>query len=364
MALKIGIVGLPNVGKSTLFNALTRSKSAQAENYPFCTIEPNVGVVEVPDQRLNRLSEVSGSEKIIPTAIEFVDIAGLVKGASTGEGLGNKFLAHIRECDAIGHVVRIFKDANITHVHSDTTPKFDREVIESELLLADMQTMEKRLQKAISDAKSGDKERKEYADLLGKVMENLQSGKMAIDLGLTEEELLKLRDLHLLTLKPHLYIVNLHENEIGNIDISKYASELGIENHDKIIPICAKVEEELGDFNEEEAKEYLDSLGLSETGLNSLIQKAYNTLGLITFFTSGPKETRAWTVKEGAFAPQAAGEIHTDFEKGFIKAEVAGWQDLVEHGGEHKAKEKGLLRIEGKEYKVNDGDVMHFRFSS
>ncbi len=364
MALKIGIVGLPNVGKSTLFNALTRTKSAQAENYPFCTIDPNIGVVEVPDQRLHNLAEVSKSEKTIPTAIEFVDIAGLVKGASTGEGLGNKFLSNIRECDAIGHVVRFFKDPNVTHVHTEADPKLDREVIESELLLADIQTMDKRVDKAVSDAKSGEKEKLQYAALLSRVMDELNSGKLAGNISFEEEEREMLRDLHLLTMKPHLYIINLHENELASgINTQEYAKNLGLDSHDKVIPICAKVEEELGDFGPEEATEYLSSLGLSETGLNALIRKAYDTLGLITYFTSGPKETRAWTVQEGASAPNAAGKIHTDFESGFIKAEVVDWEDLHKSGGEGKAREKGLLRIEGKEYIVKDGDVMHFRFS-
>lgn len=364
MALKIGIVGLPNVGKSTLFNALTRTKSAQAANYPFCTIDPNIGIVEVPDQRLHNLAKISKSEKVIPTAIEFVDIAGLVKGASSGEGLGNKFLSNIRECDTIGHVVRFFKDPNVIHVHSEADPKLDREVVESELLLADIQTMEKRIEKAESEAKSGEKEKIQYASLLNRVVDELKSGKLASNLSFEEEEREMLRDLHLLTIKPHLYIINLHEDELSSgIDIQKYAQDLGLDSHDKIIPICAKVEEELGDFGPEEAVEYLKEFGLEETGLNSLITKAYDTLGLITFFTSGPKETRAWTVERGASAPNAAGKIHTDFEKGFIKAEVVGWKDLHESGGEVKAREKGLLRIEGKEYEVKDGDVMHFRFS-
>lgn len=364
MALKIGIVGLPNVGKSTLFNALTRTKSAEAQNYPFCTIDPNIGVVEVPDHRIDKLSETSNSEKTIPTAIEFVDIAGLVKGASAGEGLGNKFLANIRECDAIGHVVRLFKDPNVTHVHGDVDPKLDREVIESELILADLQTAEKRLGKALSEAKSGDKERKAYSELVQRIVDELNKGKLASDMGLELEEKKLINDLHLLTMKPHLYIMNLHENEVGDIDKAKYAEAIGIDNHDKIVPVCAKIEEDLADFNEEEASEYLKELGLEQTGLNHLIRSAYNTLGLITFFTSGPKETRAWTVNKGHFAPQAAGRIHTDFEKGFIKAEVTPWDIFAEAGGEQGAKEKGKTRLEGKEYEVKDGDVMHFKFSN
>lgn len=363
MGLKIGIVGLPNVGKSTLFNALTRTRNAVAANYPFCTIDPNIGVVEVPDERLKLLAEVSKSEKIISATIEFVDIAGLVKGASQGEGLGNKFLSHIRECDAIGHVVRFFKDPNVIHVHNETNPLFDREVIESELLLADIQTMEKRTEKAASEAKSGDKDKKTYYELLEKVLNNLKSGTLAINIDLSKEEKALLRDLHLLTSKPHLYIINLHENELGSVDKSSYAKMIGVDNPNKIIPICAKVEEELSDFNEQEGEEYLKSLGLKETGLNALIKASYDALGLITYFTSGPKETRAWTIHKGDLAPVAAGVIHTDFEKGFIKAEVIKWEDLVSSGGEIKAKEKGLLRIEGKDYEVKDGDVMHFRFA-
>lgn len=363
MSLKIGIVGLPNVGKSTLFNALTRTKSADAQNYPFCTIDPNIGIVEVPDERLNQLSHLSGSTKIIPAAIEFVDIAGLVKGASEGEGLGNKFLSHIRECNAIGHVVRIFDDPNIIHVHGKIDPKTDREVIESELLLSDVQTMEKRLEKARSDAKSGDKEKKIYFELLEMVMNQLLQGNLATNLDLSPEEKMQLRDLHLLSMKPNLYIINIPESEISNVDKTKYAEMMGISDPNKIIPICAQLEQELSDLNQEEASEFLQSMGVDGTGLNHLIRTAYDTLGLITFFTSGPKETHAWTINKGSLAPQAAGTIHTDFEKGFIKAEVMHANDFVNEGGEQKAKEKGLLRLEGKEYLVKDGDIMHFKFA-
>jgi len=363
MSLKIGIVGLPNVGKSTIFNALTRTKASQAANYPFCTIDPNVGIVQVPDHRLDELAKVSNSEKIIPAAIEFVDIAGLVKGASEGEGLGNKFLAHIRECSAIAHVVRVFNDTNVIHVHGNIDPKFDREIIESELILADIQTVENRIGKAGKEAKSGDKDKKLLVELLRKILEELKKGIIANEIQLTDEEQEISKDLHLLTMKPHLYILNVHENEIGKIDKKKYAELLGINDPDKIIPISARVEEELGSFSEEESKDYLKELGIEETGLNSLIKAAYKTLGLITYFTSGPQETRAWTIKKGDLAPKAAGVIHTDFEKGFIKAEVFNWEDFVKAGGEAKAKEQGKLRIEGKEYTVKDGDVMHFRFS-
>jgi GTP-binding protein YchF len=363
MSLKIGIVGLPNVGKSTIFNALTKTKAAQAANYPFCTIDPNIGIVQVPDHRLDELARVSNSEKIIPAAIEFVDIAGLVKGASEGEGLGNKFLAHIRECSAIAHVVRVFDDANVIHVHGGIDPKFDREIIESELILADIQTAENRLGKVEREAKSGDKEKKVLVDVIKRILEKLKAGIIANEVEMTEEEAKLVQDLHLLTMKPHLYILNVHEKEIGKIDKQKYAELLGVKDPEKIVPISAAVEEELGSFSEEEAKEYLKELGIEETGFNNLIKAAYKTLGLITYFTSGPMETRAWTIHNGDLAPQAAGVIHTDFEKGFIKAEVFNWQDFVKAGGEAKAKEQGLMRMEGKEYTVKDGDVMHFKFS-
>ncbi len=363
MSLKIGIVGLPNVGKSTLFNALTRTKSANAANYPFCTIDPNIGIVEVPDRRLAALAATSESEKVIPATIEFVDIAGLVKGASEGQGLGNKFLSHIRECQAIGHVIRIFDDPNVTHVHGSINPKLDKEVIESELLLSDIQTMGNRVNKANSDAKSGDKEKKAYAELLNKVMKNLESGILACMIDLTDEEKKSLQDLHLLTMKPHLYFINVPESELANMDLQKYATALDVKDPDKIIPICAKLEEELGELTQPEILDYLQSVGIKETGLDHLIRSAYKVLDLITYLTSGPKETRAWTIKKDTLAPQAAGVIHTDFEKGFVKAEVIFWEDFVKAGGEAKAKEQGLMRMEGKEYVVKDGDVMHFKFA-
>jgi ribosome-binding ATPase len=364
MAIRIGIVGLPNVGKSTLFNSLTRSRGADAQNYPFCTIEPNVGIVEVPDMRLTKLGEISNSAKVIPTAIEFVDIAGLVKGASEGEGLGNKFLHHIRECDAIGHVVRVFDDPNITHVHGKIDPQMDKEVIEAELLLSDIATVEKRLAKAQSESKAGDKEKIAYANLIERVMSHLDSGKLAVDLEMTEEESQQIHDLHLLTKKPNIYVVNLPEGELAKSNKELYANLLGLEDTSKIVTVCAQLEQELIDLNDQETMEYLETLGVQETGLNNLISAAYKTLGLLTFFTSGETETRAWTVNTGAFAPQAAGKIHTDFEKGFIKAEVVHADDFIEHGGEQKAKESGKLRLEGKDYLVKDGDIMHFKFSS
>lgn len=364
MGLKIGIVGLPNVGKSTLFNALTRSRSADAQNYPFCTIDPNVGVVEVPDVRLQKLAQTAKSEKIIPTTIEFVDIAGLVKGASQGEGLGNQFLSHIRECDAIGHVIRIFDDPNIIHVHGGIDPKQDREVIESELLLSDLQTIEKRHGKAAADAKSGDKEKKDYLALMDRLKSGLESGVLASDMGFSDEEKLALRDLHLLTFKPSLYIINIPEDELATLDRNKYAQALGIDDVKKIVPICARLEAEIGELSDEEGLEYLQALNIKNTGLSYLIQEAYDLLGLITYFTIGPKEAHGWTIKKGTTAPQAAGVIHTDFEKGFIKAEVIHCDDYVREGGESGAKEKGLLRLEGKDYIVKDGDTMHFKFSS
>ncbi len=364
MSLKIGIVGLPNVGKSTLFNALTKTRSADAQNYPFCTIDPNVGIVEVPDHRLMKLSKAADSEKIIPATIEFVDIAGIVKGASEGEGLGNKFLSHIRECDAIGHVIRIFDDPNIIHVHGEINPQSDREVIESELIFADLQTLEKRFAKAFSESKSGDKEKKAYADLLDSVIKSLEAGILTSQMDLTEEHILELKDLHLLTAKPHIYIINIPENELAEVDKVRFAAQLGIKNHDVVIPICARLEEEIGELDEGEVEEYLKELGIDDTGLSSLINSAYKTLGLSTYFTSGVQETRAWTIKKDFLAPQAAGVIHTDFEKGFIKAEVVHWEDFVNAGGDVKAREQGLLRLEGKEYPVKDGDVIHFKFSS
>ncbi len=364
MALKIGIVGLPNVGKSTLFNALTRSRGADAQNYPFCTIEPNVGIVEVPDQRLMKLGELSSSVKVIPTTIEFVDIAGLVEGASKGEGLGNKFLSNIRECDAIGHVIRIFDDPNITHVHGKIDPQNDREVIESELLLSDLETVEKRLEKAMAESKSGDKKKIEYAKLVQRLQEELSNGTLAIDIEFNDDERFTLKDLHLLTNKKNIYIVNIPETELANVDHSHLASRLGIDDHDKIVPICAHLEQELVDLSSDETIEYLSELGIAETGLSNLIRSAYKTLNLLTYFTSGPKETRAWTVRSGAKAPEAAGKIHTDFETGFIKAEVVHSDHFIEHGSESAAKEAGKLRLEGKDYIVVDGDVMHFKFNN
>lgn len=362
--MKIGIVGLPNVGKSTLFNALTKTRGAKAENFPFCTIDPNVGIVEVPDERLWKLKETVKTEKVIPAIVEFVDIAGLVKGASEGEGLGNQFLAHIRECDAIAQVIRVFDDSNIHHVHDTVDPKRDKDIIETELILADYQTVQKRVDKARSDSKSGDKKKLAYYEFVQKIEKFLAEGKMVIDIGLTDEEQIMLKDLHLLTAKPLLYIANVHENEVGKIDIDKLSQDLELSEHQRIIPISAKIEEELGSIPDDEAELFLKEMGLEEIGLNALIHAAYETLGLITYFTAGIQEVRAWTIKRGDTAPRAAGVIHTDFEKGFIKAEVVRWEDLVECNGEAVARDKGKLRTEGKQYVVADGDVMHFFFSS
>ncbi len=364
MSLQIAIVGLPNVGKSTLFNALTKTKAAQAANYPFCTIDPNVGVVEVPDPRLKALADVCHPQKIIPAIVEFVDVAGLVKGAHKGEGLGNQFLAYIRECNAVAQVVRTFHDPEIIHVHETVDPKRDREILESELLLADLQTLEKRMQKSAADARSGVKETVLYHALLDRIKPEMEAGKLVSMLAFTGEEKTLLFDLHLLTAKPIMYIVNVHENEVATLSENKIREELGIPNSARVIPISAKVESELVDFSDEEAQAYLAELGLKETGLNRVIKEAYDVLGLQTYFTAGEKEVRAWTVRKGAKAPEAAGVIHTDFEKGFIRAEVINWKDFVDCGGEVKAREKGLMRLEGKDYLVRDGDVMHFRFSS
>lgn len=364
MTLQIGIVGLPNVGKSTLFNALTKTQAAQAANYPFCTIDPNVGIVEVPDNRQDKLAEIVKPDRVMPAVIEFVDIAGLVKGAAEGEGLGNQFLSHIRQVDAIAHVVRVFEDADILHVHGEINPKSDREVIEAELILADLQTATKRRDKAKSESKSGDKEKLAYADLVDKLVSHLEQGNLANSYSDEPEVRAKLRDLHLLTMKPFLYVVNVKEDQIASFDTTKAKSDLGLSDSDSLIPICARLEEELIGFSDEEAAEFLSEHGLKEPGLHTLIRTAYDILGLQTYFTAGVQEVRAWTVRKGATAPQAARVIHTDFEKGFIKAEVIAYDDYIACAGEAGAKTAGKLRIEGKEYIVKDGDVMHFRFNN
>ncbi|MCR4280556.1 MAG: redox-regulated ATPase YchF [Candidatus Komeilibacteria bacterium] len=352
MSLQIGIVGLPNVGKSTLFKALTK-KQVDAANYPFCTIDPNVGVVTVPDQRLDQLSQTSQSAKTLPTTIEFVDIAGLVKGAAQGEGLGNKFLSHIREVDAIIEVVRHFEDSNIIHVSGQVNPEDDKLVIETELALADLSTVEKRLSKLKSDSKGkADKAILTHVALLESILKILGEGKQAREMDFTTEELDFVKQLSLLTMKPLLYVNNIDEKEIGTVPDS-----------DNTINICAKLESDLAELPPEEVQQYLEAAGLHQTGLDRLIVASYKLLELITYFTSGPQESRAWTITAGTKAPPAAGVIHTDFEKGFIRAEVINWQDFVQQGGEHGAKEKGLMRLEGKEYVMQDGDVCHFHFN-
>ncbi len=363
MSLKIGIVGLPNVGKSTLFNALTRSSGAQAANYPFCTIDPNVGIVEVPDPRLNAIKKLVSPEKTIPAVVEFVDIAGLVKGASEGEGLGNKFLANIRQCHAIAQVLRFFEDPDITHVHGGINPKLDMDVIQLELILADLDTVNKRLSDTEKKSKSGDKQMIKDAELYRKIKAQLEEEKLVINMELSEDEQAGIKDLHLLTNKPFLYIANVKEDQIASFDAAAVKKEMGLSEHQDILPISAKVEEDLISFSQEEASDYLSELGLKESGLNAVIRAAYKLLGLHTYFTAGPKEARAWTVRIGAKAPEAAGVIHTDFEKGFIKAETIAYLDYIEAGGESAAKEKGKMRMEGKEYVVKDGDVMHFKFN-
>lgn len=349
MSFSIGIVGLPNVGKSTLFKALTK-KQVDAANYPFCTIDPNVGVVPVPDERLEKLAVVSKSAKIVPTTIEFIDIAGIVKGAHKGEGLGNKFLANIREVDAIVQVVRQFSDANVIHVAGAVNPESDRETIDLELVFADLQTVDKRLQTLSKDVRAGNKEALEVQPILEKIKAGLEQGQMAIHIIEDAEERLLIKDLCLLTMKPMIYVLN--------VDEDKTMQETDF------LTISAKIEAELAELPDDEAKSYLAELKLESSGLDRLIVKAYQALDLITYFTSGEMETRAWTIKAGTKAPQAAGVIHTDFEQGFIRAEIVRWSDLVQSVGEAKAKEKGLVRLEGKEYVMQDGDVAHFRFSN
>jgi GTP-binding protein YchF len=362
MGIKCGIVGLPNVGKSTLFNALTKA-GIQAENYPFCTIDPNVGVVEVPDPRLDKLSAIVKPQKVIPTAMEFVDIAGLVAGASKGEGLGNQFLAHIREVDAIAHVVRCFEDENIVHVSGKVNPLSDIDVIDTELALADLESVEKALGKAQKAAKAGDKEQVKLAALLDKVRAQLDMGKPARGLALDEEDHRRLRPLFLLTAKPVMYIANVAESGFENNPLLDQVRARATEEGAEVVPVCAAIEAELIEMSDEEKKEFLAEMGLEEPGLNRVIRAGYTLLGLQTFFTAGVKEVRAWTVRRGATAPQAAGVIHTDFERGFIRAEVIAYDDFVTCNGEQGAKEKGKLRLEGKDYVLADGDVVHFRFN-
>ncbi len=362
MGIKCGIVGLPNVGKSTLFNALTRAQIA-AENYPFCTIEPNVGVVPVPDPRLDALAVIVKPERILPTMVEFVDIAGLVAGASTGEGLGNKFLAHIRETDAIAHVVRCFVNDDVIHVAGKVSPLDDIAVINTELALADLDGVERALRRAEKSAKTGDKDAVKLVAVLKRLQTHLDSGEPARSLHIEPEEHKLLHELHLITIKPLMYVANVAEDGFENNSRLDEVRALAEKEKAQVVPVCAAMEAEISQLEEADRADFLKEMGLSEPGLNRVIRAGYALLGLQTYFTAGVKEVRAWTVKAGSTAPQAAGVIHTDFEKGFIRAEVIAYDDFIALKGEHGAKEAGKLRLEGKEYLVKEGDVMHFRFN-
>lgn len=364
MGFKTGIVGLPNVGKSTLFNALTRTAAAQAANFPFCTIEPNVGEVSVPDARLDKLAAIAGSKQIIPTRMTFVDIAGLVKGASKGEGLGNQFLANIRECDAIAHVLRCFEDGDVTHVEGRVDPVADAETIETELMIADMESIERRLQNLSRKLKGGDKEAKEQDVLLRRALAALEVGKPARTVEVSDDERRAWNMLQLLTAKPVLYVCNVDEDHAadGNAQSARVA-EMAAREGAGMVVISAAIEEEISQLDDAESAEFLEGLGLEEAGLDRLVRAGHELLQLQTYFTVGPKEARAWTIRKGTLAPQAAGVIHGDFEKGFIRAETIAYEDFVHLGGEQAAKEAGKMRAEGKGYVVKDGDVMHFLFN-
>ncbi|WAA12285.1 redox-regulated ATPase YchF [Fervidibacillus halotolerans] len=365
MALTAGIVGLPNVGKSTLFNAITQA-GAESANYPFCTIDPNVGVVEVPDKRLDRLTEIFHPRKTVPTTFEFTDIAGIVKGASKGEGLGNQFLSHIRQVDAICHVVRCFQDENITHVSGNVNPIDDIETINLELIFADMETVEKRLQRIEKLAKQKDKHAMGEYEVLLKLKDTFEQEKPARILEFSEEQQKIVKGYQLLTMKPVLYVANVSEEGItdpSNNEMVQSVKQYAEKEHSEVVVICAKIEEEISELDEEEKNEFLKELGIEESGLDQLIRKSYTLLGLATFFTAGEQEVRAWTFKKGMKAPQCAGIIHSDFERGFIRAETVSYDDLVSYGSMNAAKEAGKVRLEGKDYIVQDGDVIYFRFN-
>lgn len=363
--MQLGIVGLPNVGKSTLFNAITKA-GAEAANYPFCTIDPNVGIVEVPDHRLDRLVEMVKPKSIVPTVTEFVDIAGLVRGASKGEGLGNKFLSHIREVDAIVHVVRCFRDTNVTHVEGDIGPARDIETVEMELILSDIETLERRLDRSRKMLKTQSKKYEVEVALLERIQKTLDAGEPVRSLHLEPEEEAIIKDAHLLTSKPVLYAANVAEDDLPDASGNQLVEEvrqIAAAENSEVIVVCAKIEAEIAELEDEEKAEFLQDLGLEESGLDKLIRAGYRLLGLITFFTAGAPEARAWTIRKGTKAPQAAGKIHTDIERGFIRAEVVSYDDLISSGSQLAAKEKGLVRLEGKEYVMNDGDVVYFRFN-